>query len=288
LGGKLASLPGILPGSTAAHRPSSSHSQSGVSTGSGPNGDGSSSPSRGPASSFDSPQRSSRQPNQSIASSQTPPTPPGSSRGEQTKHAVDNHSIVSGNSGRTMGAANLLLGPRVSLNLRLKAEVHSAEVISKILHEETPKEVPVLHSFVMPHRQSYIPPKQMAPVDPRLEAFDNLQRGGGGNVLMGTDEDGPPSFNLSPSDRPHSASSSLVPIGPAHRQAEVREIAAFLMADLMRAVVAAPESRKQVCPLRYINDTRILLSMMCCRCRYLTPWRCAPQPGVSSCPLLTA
>lgn len=243
----MASLPGTVPNYV---RPASSHSKGGSSTGSGALADdsGSGSPGRRQTSGYDSPNRS-RQHIQSVASSQTPPTPPGNFRGEH-KTAMDSQTIVSGHSTRTV-EPNLLMGPRTSLNLRLKGEVHSTDVISKILNEENPKEVPVLHSYVLPHRQSYIPPKQMAPVDPRLEAFDNLQRGAAAGLIMGTEDDGPPSFTFSPSDRPHSGSSNMIPVAPIHRQVEVRELASFLMADLMRAVVASPDTRKQVSRATY-------------------------------------
>lgn len=259
-GGRVASLPGTgALGTGGGGRPGSSqsHVSVGSSSGMGLNFGDVGSPGRGGGSSgggggAHSPQRSTRQRSHSVASSQTPPTPDGSGRdhgggsSSNNRGAVDSQSIVSGtsnHSSRSVGT-NLLLGPRMCLNLRIKGEVYDAEVISKILHDESPKAVPALHSYVMPHRREHIPPKQMTPLDPRLEALDSMQRGSGHGAMLGTDDEGPGSFS-SPMDRPRSAT-SLVPVGAKVRQAEVRDITTFLMADLFRSVVASADTRKQV------------------------------------------
>jgi hypothetical protein len=165
--------------------------------------------------------------NKSFSSGEfAPPSPPHDLARSNTMSSIgsanrntssDGHSVSSGVTGQSSRSAapQTLLGPRITLTVRLKAEIYAAEVVSSLLQgSESGLEFnsPIIDSHILLPSTPYI-----APMAPRKEGSGGSDGGG------------------------------LAPIPPEERQAEVREVAAMVLSDLFRDISSGFDTAKQVC-----------------------------------------
>lgn len=162
-------------------------------------------------------------------------------RGNHTTGFSDVQSTASGFTGLSSNRTGqsrgpqTLLGPRVTLVVRVKAEVYSAEIISDLLQlpvQQTDnaanENVDILNSVIMPRKQPYIAPKAIRPFS-------------AGGISLGIALD-----DRSDEMSATSGAGGLAGIPVQERQAEARAITTFILADLFKDLVTSYETEKEI------------------------------------------
>lgn len=181
-----------------------------------------------------SPQNSTMNMSAMTPSLKTPRT--GASRTLTTGFS-DAQSTASGFTSRTGGTRGpqTLLGPRLTLVIRVKGEVYPAEVVSSLL-QLPPKEanngsneiIDILKTVIMPVKQPYVAPKAARPFS-------------AGGLSLAIAEERSDELSVA-----SSSAGGLAGVPTQERQVEARAITSFILADLFRDIVSSYEMETEI------------------------------------------